>query len=583
MTLQLIPRREVWTVSAFANAASVDLHAKARELGALLEERLRGLTAKDLPRISWDAKLVERTLAMAHSAKLRCTWTTFLEGFPYRDENTGLLYNKLGTFELDVEYFPDEPERRRAIDPLALQQPPSVAAEVLRELSTRKAQNAIRLDTVSPIFVWVVSDEILPEAPPWSGENIRAQKRVLGPWIEIYSGAWPDYTEELYDSRIRGNLSNRLSELHFIRKNSGLIYMAPDNLKRFFDSYMRPFVLAPTAQLRAMHFALMSINESLDILNVREAREDFLDLDLIEEKLSNLRQLRATLQMKMSEIYNELDSNKRQHYTAVLNQLLGEFGLTRAGIFGRVDEKFETLYNSMHHLYQRKEAESQERTQRGLGTLSTLFSLGVFSDFAALLLGTAAGLTEHSAFAIAVNGFFSAVLLVVLILAIASRVRLRLEKHQEKPITAADAVILDGKGGVLVITRKRPPCRGQQAFPGTWVLTNEAATKALAREVKDETNLDIIIERQIGVYDTPGRDPRGRVVSHAFLCRLAGDRYEIKCREDAGEARFVPVAELRGVDLAFDHEEMLADAEKLIPLPAGAGPAASEGRAAAGS
>ena len=94
-----------------------------------------------------------------------------------------------------------------------------------------------------------------------------------------------------------GNLSNRLSELHLLRKNSGFLYLAPDNLRRFFDGYMRPYVLLPTAQLRAMHFAMFSVNESLDVLLMRQARDDFFDLGAIEDKLRDLRQFRDALQM----------------------------------------------------------------------------------------------------------------------------------------------------------------------------------------------------------------------------------------------------------------------------------------------
>jgi 8-oxo-dGTP diphosphatase len=143
-------------------------------------------------------------------------------------------------------------------------------------------------------------------------------------------------------------------------------------------------------------------------------------------------------------------------------------------------------------------------------------------------------------------------------------VRLRRESRGSGPIVGADALVFDGAGRVVVITRKNPPCRGQRAFPGTLVLGREPPETALVREVKDETNLDIEIERALGTYDAPRRDPRGRIVSHAFVCRLGPGPQELRCREDAGEGRFVPLAELQGEDLAFDHEDMLADARRLL-------------------
>lgn len=562
--LRFIPGREVWFVSAFVDAAALDPYARAEELGAQLQARIRAITPDDLKRLAYDPKLVAAAISMCRTITIRCVWHPYVDGFPFCDENTGLLFTKLGYFALDVTYLEDAPERRAEIDPLLVQQPPIFAAGVLRQLAAMKAHSALRLDLESPIFVFVISDEARPAAPPWTAEEIRRHRRAIGAWAEVYSGSWPDYSDELYESRIRGNLSNRLSEIHLIRRNSGFIYMAPDNLRRFFDGYMRSFVLQPTAELRAMHFAMMSIGESLDILQLRQARQDFTDLATIEDKLRNLQQLRAAIQMKMSAIYNELDSNRRQHYAAVLGHLLGEFALTRAGIPARMHEKFETLQAGLQALHQRQQSIDQERTERRLNTLNTLFSLGVLADFAALLLGAKGSIAEGDLFGAVIHAGFSTILLVVLALAIAARVQLRREARAAGPLIGADALVFDEAGRVLVITRKNPPCRGQRAFPGTLVLGRQTPEAALVREVKDETNLDIEIERPLGVYDSPRRDPRGRIVSHAFLCRVRPGPQELRCREDAGEGRFVPLAELHGEDLAFDHEDMLADARKLL-------------------
>lgn len=561
--LRFVPQREVWFVSAFVNAAALDPYARAEELGARLQAGIRAATAADFGRLAYDPALVEAALAMARTITLRCAWQPYVDGFPFHDENTGLVFTKLGYFELDVTYFEGEPARRADIDPVLIQQAPTLAARLLRQYAAQKANSALRLDTTSPIYVYVVTDEARPAAPPWTVEAIRGHRRAIGAWAEVYSGAWPDYSDELYDERTRGNLSNRLSEIHLIRKNSGFLFMAPDNLRRFFAGYMREFVLTPTAQLRAMHFAMMSIGESLDVLQLRQAREDFTDLAAIEDKLRNLGQLRAAIQMKMSEIYNELDSNRRQHYSAVLAHLLHEFALTRTGVVARVDEKFEALQAGLQALHQRQQSANDARTERRLNTLNTLFSLGVLADFAALLVGARGSFREGDLFGAAIHGAFSTILLVVLGLAIAARVRLRLESVREaRPQLSAEALVFDEAGRLLVITRKNPPCRGQRAFPGTLVMGKEPPAAALIREVKDETNLDIVVERLLGVYDAADRDPRGRVIAHAFLCRLRPGPQELRCREDAGEARFVAPAELQGEDLAFDHEDMLADARR---------------------
>ncbi len=75
-------------------------------------------------------------------------------------------------------------------------------------------------------YAFVIASAINNESKNnWSPDEIQKYKKSLGPWIEYYSGQFDDYCDELYDSRIINNLSNRTSELHFIRSNSAFLYM----------------------------------------------------------------------------------------------------------------------------------------------------------------------------------------------------------------------------------------------------------------------------------------------------------------------------------------------------------------------
>jgi len=563
--IRFVYKKEFWYVSAFVNTHNLNIHQKAKALGALLLTFIHGLTADHFRRLSHDSGLLARAVEMAHSLSLECSWNTLVEGFPYHEENTALTYHRLGYFEFEVEYFKDHPEKKAAIEPLLLQQIPVLVLGYLQRFCKYKINNALYLDTESPIYIFVTSEEVAPDSLLFTPENIDRHKRAIGSWTEIYSGAWPDYSDSLYARRVEPNLSNRLSELHFIRRNSGFVYMAKENYQRFFDSYMRRRVLRPTAQLRAMLFALISINESLDILLLRQSEEVLPDVSLIEKKLRNLRHLRAALQMEMSKLYNELDYNRRQHYASVIAHLLREFNLEPTGIFARINEKFELIYDSMHRLYQKKESENQEKTERGMRMLNMLFSLGILADFTSLLLGAVSGFRSGDTFAGVVSSVFSSFIIGVFLVSIWLRIKSRLDEEKEKIVESADAIVLDGKDNVLVILRAMPPFKGQYAFPGNFVEDNEPPEKTALRAVKEETNLDVVIERKLGVYDSPGRDPRGRIISHVFVCRPASETYELRGREDAMLAQFIPIAELRGTDLAFDHEDML---EHAVPATA---------------
>ena len=117
---------------------------------------------------------------------------------------------------------------------------------------------------------------------------------------------------------------------------------------------------------------------------------------------------------------------------------------------------------------------------------------------------------------------------------------------------AVDAVIVRG-GKVLLVKRKAAPFKGFWALPGGMVKRGETAAGAVVREAKEETGLSVKIKRVIGVFDAPGRDPRGRVVSVAFSC--AGRGTEVS-GSDAACVSWFPLQALP--KLAFDHGQIIA-------------------------
>ena len=89
------------------------------------------------------------------------------------------------------------------------------------------------------------------------------------------------------------------------------------------------------------------------------------------------------------------------------------------------------------------------------------------------------------------------------------------------PLLTVDGVVVED-GAVLLIRRRNPPFAGQYALPGGFVDVGETVEAAVVREVQEETGLATAIERLLGVYSDPTRDPRGHTVSVTYLVRRLG-------------------------------------------------------------
>ncbi len=126
----------------------------------------------------------------------------------------------------------------------------------------------------------------------------------------------------------------------------------------------------------------------------------------------------------------------------------------------------------------------------------------------------------------------------------------------KQPALAADCVVFDKAGRLLLIRRKNPPFQGHYALPGGFVDYGERVEDAALRELREETGINGSIVRLIGVYSRPDRDPRGHCVSAVYL--VDGGDQEPVAGDDAASAEFVE--NYRAQRLAFDHDEVVADA-----------------------
>lgn len=133
-------------------------------------------------------------------------------------------------------------------------------------------------------------------------------------------------------------------------------------------------------------------------------------------------------------------------------------------------------------------------------------------------------------------------------------------------LLAVDLVILTLRSSslhVLLVERGIEPHKGASALPGGFLAdAGEDIRTAAHRELSEEANLDAsrLHLEQLGAYGTPDRDPRGRVVSVAYLA-IAPGLPEPEAGTDASDASWCPVEEFISgrSELAFDHRQILED------------------------
>jgi 8-oxo-dGTP diphosphatase len=124
------------------------------------------------------------------------------------------------------------------------------------------------------------------------------------------------------------------------------------------------------------------------------------------------------------------------------------------------------------------------------------------------------------------------------------------------PLLTVDCVVFDPADRLLLIRRGHAPFKGRYALPGGFVDVGETVEAAALRELREETGIEGRVVRLIGIYSDPKRDPRGHTVSAAFLVRPWSTK--VQGGDDAASAAFV--ADWRGLNLAFDHNAIVADA-----------------------
>ena len=120
-----------------------------------------------------------------------------------------------------------------------------------------------------------------------------------------------------------------------------------------------------------------------------------------------------------------------------------------------------------------------------------------------------------------------------------------------RPSVAVDTAVLTVRaGGIAVVLVES---EGDAALPGTFLHESEALADAVLRSLREKAGIEGLAPRQLHVFDRPGRDSRGWVLSVAHRVVVP----ERMLRLDDAHARVTPLAEALARPLAYDHDEII--------------------------
>ncbi len=126
-----------------------------------------------------------------------------------------------------------------------------------------------------------------------------------------------------------------------------------------------------------------------------------------------------------------------------------------------------------------------------------------------------------------------------------------------RPAVTADTIVLcsrEGEWYLLLIQRAREPYQGRWALPGGFMEEDERLEETARRELQEETGITAGKMEFAGIFDKPGRDPRGRTITAVYVTKTEACD-DLQAGDDASKAAWHPLSSLP--ELAFDHREII--------------------------
>ena len=131
----------------------------------------------------------------------------------------------------------------------------------------------------------------------------------------------------------------------------------------------------------------------------------------------------------------------------------------------------------------------------------------------------------------------------------------------------ASALVFDEAREKILLTRRAD--NGRWCLPGGEMDPGESAAEACAREVLEETGLEVEVTKLVGVYTTPDlliEYPDGnkiQPVAFSFEVEITGGKLTLS--DETTEFGWYTLAEMEAMDIMENHVQRIRDAVKNRP------------------
>ncbi|MFW9769781.1 MAG: hypothetical protein ACFFF9_12305 [Candidatus Thorarchaeota archaeon] len=248
---------------------------------------------------------------------------------------------------------------------------------LMKSFGDLNQQGRIMIDIDSPFYVVLSSDTTEPGPQHWDTPTIQQHKKSLGPYLNLYSGQWPDYNEDLYNRRIENNLSNRTTELHFYARNSAFLYIEGDGYEKYWN-YVEEVMDPPLVRARGVIFVMLKLQDLIQRF-LRELPElKMEDIPIIEEKQAELEKTNRSLMQLVAVIRREEMVNMRAHARVLNDHLIRIFRIEE--VLSNVSNELRYVHESVESIHEEKNRKLQERQERLFLYLNIILGASILTE-----------------------------------------------------------------------------------------------------------------------------------------------------------------------------------------------------------